>query len=207
MTDHRPIIDAGPSLNFLSIKRERLLIGVLGKLSAPETVRAEVLRKARQDPRFRAAGQAWQRLEPGGWLQILSDDETPELAAVVHRITQLPLRERRRHPSDLGELMVVAHAVVAAEAGRTVSVLIDDGVGAQMAAAETRRLARLRSQGRSVGSIRLIHTVTVLQRAAGSPHVPDKAAMRDIYDRFRALDDGLPPIDKTDLLSPPAWPA
>jgi hypothetical protein len=26
----RPIIDAGPSLNFLSINKERLLIGVLG---------------------------------------------------------------------------------------------------------------------------------------------------------------------------------
>lgn len=42
---HRPIIDAGPSLNFLSINKERLLVGVLGPLSAPETVQAEVLRK------------------------------------------------------------------------------------------------------------------------------------------------------------------
>jgi hypothetical protein len=31
----RPIIDAGPGLNFLSINKERLLIGVLGPLSAP----------------------------------------------------------------------------------------------------------------------------------------------------------------------------
>jgi hypothetical protein len=30
---HRPIIDAGPGLNFLSINKERLLIGVLGPLS------------------------------------------------------------------------------------------------------------------------------------------------------------------------------
>lgn len=52
---HRPIIDAGPGLNFLSIHKERLLIGVLGPLSAPETVQAEVFRKARQDERFRAA--------------------------------------------------------------------------------------------------------------------------------------------------------
>lgn len=27
---HRPIIDAGPSLNFLSINKERLLISVVG---------------------------------------------------------------------------------------------------------------------------------------------------------------------------------
>ncbi|MCY1138414.1 hypothetical protein OWR29_10435 [Actinoplanes sp. Pm04-4] len=31
----RPIIDAGPALNFLSINKERLLISVLGKLGAP----------------------------------------------------------------------------------------------------------------------------------------------------------------------------
>ena len=46
---HRPIIDAGPGLNFLSINKERLLIGVLGPLCTPETVQNEVLRKARQD--------------------------------------------------------------------------------------------------------------------------------------------------------------
>jgi hypothetical protein len=34
----RPIIDAGPGLNFLSTNKERLLIGVLGPFSAPETV-------------------------------------------------------------------------------------------------------------------------------------------------------------------------
>jgi hypothetical protein len=49
----RPIIDAGPGLNFLSINRERLLIAVLGPLSAPETVQDEVLRKSQQDSRFR----------------------------------------------------------------------------------------------------------------------------------------------------------
>lgn len=52
---HRPIIDAGPGLNFLSINKERLLIEILGPLSTPETVQDEVLRKARQDARFRSA--------------------------------------------------------------------------------------------------------------------------------------------------------
>lgn len=47
--NHPPIIDAGPALNFLSINKERLLIGVLGRLSAPEIVQDEVFRKSRQD--------------------------------------------------------------------------------------------------------------------------------------------------------------
>jgi hypothetical protein len=199
----RPIIDAGPSLNFLSINQERLLIGVLGKLSVPETVEGEVLRKSRQDERFSAAGKVWSKIKPG-FIRILSDDHTPELAAVVGRITNQPMQARMTQPKDLGEVMVIAHAVVAAEAGDTVTVLIDDGDGARTATSEVRRLERLRLQGNNVGAIRLVSTLTILERAAGT-HVPDKATMRAIYQRMRGLDDGLPPIDKTRLLLPELW--
>ena len=54
---HRPIIDAGPGLNFLSTNQERLLIRVLGKLSAPETVQSEVFNKSQRDERFRPAAR------------------------------------------------------------------------------------------------------------------------------------------------------
>jgi hypothetical protein len=201
----RPIIDAGPSLNFFSINKERLLIGTLGPLSVPETVEAEVLRKSRKDARFRSAATVWRKLTPR-WLQIISDDETPELAAVVHRVTRQPMQERLRHPKDLGEIMVIAHAVVAAQAGDTVTVLIDDGSGARIATSEISRLQRLRSQGHAVGSIRLVSTLTVLERAAGGQHIPDKATMRHIYKQLRDLDDGLPPVETTNLLSPTHWP-
>ncbi|MBP2334013.1 hypothetical protein JOF41_000191 [Saccharothrix coeruleofusca] len=73
---HRPIIDAGPGLNFFSINKERLLIGVLGRLSAPETVQEEVFRKSRQDERFRPAAAVWRKLTPH-WVEVLSDDQTP----------------------------------------------------------------------------------------------------------------------------------
>lgn len=200
----RPIIDAGPGLNFLSINKERLLIAVLGPLSAPETVRDEVLRKSREDDRFRAAATVWRKLT-GRWIQILPDDVTPELATVVHRISGLPMAERLRQSKDLGEIMVIAHAVVAAEAGRPVTVLIDDGLGAAIATSEIRRLRRLGSSGLSVGSITLASTLTVLGRSAGTEHIPNRAAMRDTYRRLRELDDGLPPIEKTDLLSDTLW--
>jgi hypothetical protein len=200
----RPIIDAGPGLNFLSINKERLLIGVLGRLSAPETVRDEVLRKSRQDDRFRAAATVWQKLT-GSWIQILADDVTPELATVVERITRLPMAERMRHGNDLGEIMVIAHAVVAAESGQAVTVLIDDGRGAEIATSEIARLRRLGSSGSSVGSITLVSTLTVLERAAGKEHLPDRTAMRDTYRRLRELDDGLPPIEKTNLLADTLW--
>lgn len=101
---------------------------------------------------------------------------------------------------------MIAHAVVEAESGGAVTVLIDDGAGARIATSEARRLQRLRSNGREVGSIRLISTVTVLQRAAGGKHIPDKATMRDIYERLRAMDNGLPPIATTGLLASTCWP-
>ena len=163
-----------------------------------------MLRKARQDERFRAAADVWRKLTPK-WVQILSDDQTPELAAVVHRITQQPMEERLKHSKDLGETMVVAHAVVAAESGETVTVLIDDGSGAAIAMSEINRLGRLRANGQAVGSIRLVSTLTVLERAAGGQHIPDRAIMYSIYERLRRLDDGLPPIGTTNLLSSTHW--
>ena len=200
----KPIIDAGPGLNFLSIHKERLLIAILGPFSAPESVQGEVLRKSQQDERFRAAATVWRKLATR-WIEILPDDATPELATVVQRVSGLPMDERRRQPKDLGETMVIAHAVVAAESGHSVTILIDDGPGATIATSEIGRLRRLGAGGHPVGSITLANTLTVLRRAAGTEHLPDRAAMRDTYRRLRGLDDGLPPIENTDLLAPKFW--
>jgi hypothetical protein len=205
MVSSRPIIDAGPGLNFLSLNQARLLVSVVGALSAPETVEHEVIRKSRQDQRFRSAERAWRKLAAAKWLQILPDDPTPELEAVVRRITRLPMDQRLTQPKDLGETMVIAHAVVLAEAGETVTILIDDRGGARLAAAEVRRLDRLRVSRQDVGFIILVNTPIILKKAAGTPHIPDKAAMRRLYEQLRGLDDGLPPIDDSGLLNPRLW--
>ena len=200
----RPVIDAGPALNFFSTNQERLLLATLGPISTPETVRDEVLRKARADARFEPAERVWNRL-PARLLEILSDAENPELNAAVTRISQLPMAERSLRQKDYGEIMVIAHAVVAAEAGHTVAGLIDDGEGTRLATTEIERLDRLRTSGSSVGAIRLVGTPTVLERAAGSEHLPDKAAMRKIYEKLRLCDDGLMPIERTRLLASEVW--
>ncbi len=49
------------------------------------------------------------------------------------------MAQRMTRPKDFGEVMVLAHAVVAAEAGESVLVLIDDGAGARAATAESNR--------------------------------------------------------------------
>jgi hypothetical protein len=56
-----------------------------------------------------------------------------------------------------------------------------------------------------VGSIRLVNTLTVLESAVRKQLVPGRAAMRGLYDKLRGLDDGLPPIETTALLSPVLW--
>lgn len=97
------------------------------------------------------------------------------------------MNERRRQAKDLGETMVIAHAVVAAESGQIVTILMDDGPGAQIATLEINRLQRLRSSGQPVGSVVLASTLTVLGRAASTEYLPDRSAMRDTYTRLRGL--------------------
>jgi hypothetical protein len=199
------IVDAGPALNFFSINQERLLIDAVGKISAPEKVGEELIRKARQDGRFKVAAEVWRKLERSQWLDVLDDTVTPALEAAVQRITNVPMAERLKQQKDLGEILVLAHAAVYAEGGADVVVLIDDGGGAALAAIEATRLHRLRSYGRPVGTLSLLNTSLVLERGAGRKYLPDRSAMRQIYTRLRSLDDGLVDIKQTDLLSKRVW--
>lgn len=201
---HRPIIDAGPGLNFLSLNKERLLIAVTGPLSAPEAVQIEVFRKARTEGRFQVAERVWNKLGPT-YMEVLSDELTTELNRTVQRISRMEAERRIRLKRDLGELMVLAHAVVLAEEGHDVTVLIDDSDGRELAEREIRRLDRLRNSGKAVGSIELWGTIEILQKAAASSHIPNRGEMRKLYERLRPLDTGLPPLESTDLLSAEHW--
>lgn len=201
----RVIVDAGPALNFFSINQERVLIHAVGPIAAPESVKSEVERRSRSDRRFARAFGVWAKVEQGGYLKVLSDEITPSLAAAVQRISSLPMAERMRHRKDLGETMVIAHAAVRAEGGADVIVLIDEIEGTRLASAEAARLNRLRTQGRTVGSIAILNTSRVLERAAGSTYLPSRLAMKEIYKRLRACDDGLVEIRQTNLLSAQVW--
>lgn len=200
----RPIIDAGPALSFLAINKERLLLATTGPISTPETVRDEVLSKSAKDRRFAQVERVWNKI-PSRLLDVLPDDPTPELVAALGRISQQPWNQRLATAKDLGETMVVAHAVVHAEAGHQVTVIIDDQGGAALATTEIRRLDRLRQMGRPVGGIALVNTVTILEKAAGGIHLPDRGSMREVYTKLRKNDDGLLPIDRTQLLSSTIW--
>ena len=79
-------MDAGPGLNFFSVNQERLLFSVLGRLRIPETVRDEMLRKARTDARFQQSESVLRKV-PERLLEVLSDDATGPLTRHVERIS------------------------------------------------------------------------------------------------------------------------
>ena len=73
------VLDAGPCLNFFATNNENVLVRVVGKgFRVPETVRAEVKRRSRdqRDARFARAWNVWMRLESNAWIEVLSDSST-----------------------------------------------------------------------------------------------------------------------------------
>lgn len=199
-----PIVDAGPALNFFAAGRQRLLFECIGGVSIPETVRSEIQAKAATDHRFSRAARVVSTVR-ADLLQVLPDDETEDLNHVVQRIEKTPMSQRLRQRRDLGETMVIAHAVAAAERGMDVWILIDEIRGTELAAREQRRLARMQSRGDIVGSLHIISTVTVLERGVLNGKIPDRGEMRRVYGQLSALDDGLIPLDETGLLDKKLW--
>lgn len=197
-------MDAGPGHNFFSVNQERLLFSVLGRLRIPETVRDEMPRKARTDARFQQSESVLRKV-PERLLEVLSDDATGPLTRHVERISGLAIQQRLVLGKDLGETMVVAHAALLAESGSDVIVLMDDRGGQRMASNEARRLDRVRLGGIPAGHLQIITTLTVLERSIRTESMPDKKAMREIYERICPLDDGLPHIDSTNLLTSNRW--
>jgi hypothetical protein len=151
------IIDAGPALTFLARKETtRILYAGLGTadLLAPEQVEREVIRKSRNDKRrFGTAEATWKTIAAANRLTVLPDDETAELAAAIQRLTLMPMSDRMRQQKDLGELLVIAHAAIRAEAGEDLAVLIQERNGTTRPA--PLRCAR-RVRGRCTGRPRLL---------------------------------------------------
>ena len=82
--DPRCVLDAGPCLNFFATSNQNIRVRVVGKgFRVPETVRAEVARRSRdqRDARFARAWNVWMRLESNGWIEVLSGSSTPSLLA------------------------------------------------------------------------------------------------------------------------------
>jgi len=136
------LLDAGPSLNFLAVGQENVLIQAAASanlsLAVPARVEKEILGVS-QDARFgRSPAEAtWRKLRSAGRVDVLDDTLTTEpFIDTVTRISGQPAHERIRTGKSLGEIMVLAHASELAQQGKDVHVLIDEIDGRSRAVRE-----------------------------------------------------------------------
>lgn len=190
-------LDAGPSLNFLAVGQENILIQLAAsrglQLSAPTKVDTEVTGMCK-DPRFAATAalRTWTKLKSAQRVTILSDALTnTAFATAVTRISGMPAHQRVRTPKSLGEIMVGAHASLLAQAGERVYILMDDGDGRRRMKQEVGWLA---GSG-ATGSIDLWSTPRVLKHAGQQPGwIKNGLTWQQVYTQMRPFDNGLPPL-------------
>lgn len=190
------LLDAGPSLNFLAVGQQNILIQAATsqqlQLVAPARVDNEIVGMCCND-RFKntAVLRTWSTLKASKRVQILPDElNTWAFTEAVTRISGIPARDRIRSTKSLGEIMVLAHASVYVQLGHQVFVLIDD----RDARRRTGREAQwLHSEGFEKQLI-LWSTPQVLQEAGRHEGwITGDLNWEQVYDRMTAYDDGLPP--------------
>jgi hypothetical protein len=113
---------------------------------------------------------------------MLSDDpEDKSLVRQVERVAGIPMVRRVKEPKDLGETLVLAHALRMTAEGQSVVVLIDESEGTKKA--------------RMYG-LKILTTVGVLAAAAGYGLIQDRREMQTRYESIAEYDDGLPGWDR-----------
>lgn len=194
------LLDAGPSLNFLAVGQQNILVKAAEsqklQLATPQRVDAEVEGMAK-DARFAntAVLSTWRKLRTTGRLQILDDSLTTQnLIDAVTRISGMPAKDRMRSRKSLGEIMVLAHASVFAQQGQQVFVLIDERDGRRRARHEQAWLKRQNAPGTLV-----LWSTPMMLREAGrqTDWIVGDLTAQAVYDRMRKFDDGFGPLDLT----------
>ncbi|WP_426560405.1 hypothetical protein ACPPVT_11705 [Angustibacter sp. McL0619] len=186
------LLDAGPALNFLAVGQENVLIQTAAshrlQLATAARVDNEVTGMAK-DARFyrTAVKRTWQTLKSTGRLEVLVDDTTDRaFGEAIERLSGVPAEVRVRTRKSLGEIMVLAHASVLAQAGADAFVLIDDGDARKRARTEADWLV---ADG-TTGVLRVWSTRQVLSQADPA-WITDKQTWQRVYTAMRAFDDGL----------------
>ena len=183
------ILDTGPCLNFLAVNQGHLLRQVLeakyDSLLVPREVATEISDKSAEVKKFARAAPIFSGMVRASIIEILESDAENDAALVqaIKVVSKLPpsqLLTRRR--KDLGETMVVAHAIKLRAAGYEVTLVIDDGGGRRLAA---------KHDFPTMGTVRILAT-------AANMGLANRAEMKKIYERLRPsgggepMDDGLP---------------
>jgi hypothetical protein len=182
------LLDTGPALTFISGGYRDLLMKVLelrdAELAAPETVIDEIDNKSQHGTFAGAIGVVEGWLSSGDITRLADDPADQELARCVQKVAGASMAERMLTARDLGETMVIAHAMRLQANGETVVALIEEWRGQD-------RATRM--------GVRFTDTQGILKTAAQYGLVKDRGEMRKIWDVLRPLDLSLVHWDQTIL--------
>lgn len=193
------ILDAGPCITFCAAAKQALLVEVLqrgsNRLHVPDVVDDEVGKRGSNRRDFPASTvNNWRLLTEHAYIGVLDSSVTTEdadaLSNAVKKLTGTPLAQRLTESKDLGEIMVIAHAMVRKDRGEDVYVVIDEHRGQKLA---------------SKFGIKVIDTAWILSSAVKRGLIADRGEMRKTYDTLRLYDAGLVRIDQTALLKKALW--
>lgn len=193
------ILDAGPCITFCAASKQNLLIEVLqrgsNQLHVPDVVDDEVGKRGSNRRDFPPATvNNWRLLTEHDYIGILdsstSSEDAEALSDAVKKLSGTPLAERLTQSRDLGEILVIAHAMVRKDRGEDVFVIIDEHRGQKLA---------------SRFGIKVIDTAWILSSAVKRGLIADRGEMRKTYEVLRQYDAGLVHIDQTSLLKNALW--
>lgn len=170
------------------------LRSVTASLAMPADVVQEIRDKTEEDGRFRGSDRALDWALRNGHIAELDSRSgvDPDVDRYVSAILGMPHERQPARAKDIGERMVIAHALARRNRGERVIVLIDDGGGQLLA-----RQHGFKPRG----------TLHVLHRAARLGLVADWPEIREIYLRLRPepgssqapKDHGLLPLTDSDV--------
>lgn len=156
-----------------------------GPLYVPREVATEISDKSADSQKFSKAVRVFDAFVRDSMIEVLESDAENDLELVqaIRTVSPLPPSEllvRRR--KDLGEIMVVAHAIKLRDHGHEVSLVVDDRGG---------RVLAKQHNFETISTVRILGT-------AASLGLIDYASMKKTYERLRPsngsepMDDGLP---------------
>ncbi|WP_328467851.1 hypothetical protein [Streptomyces sp. NBC_00448] len=183
------VLDAVICVHFVGANLQRLLVDVLRAaqlvLLVPEEVHQEVLGKARK---YGSIETPWRRLVASDCVRVLpalrAATASPRVVEVFEEIRGLQFEKALRRPKDLGEAVVIAHAVEFVERGHEVFVAIDDQEGQATSARY---------------DLTVLTIEQVLQLAILHGKFPTEGELKRAYARLRSYGDGLVDYGRTEL--------
>lgn len=183
------IFDAGPIVGFAAAGQLTLLVEVFDRLRMQRVVPFAVDKEVRRQSRkYAAVSRRWPAAVISGRFEVLNE---VAVGLADQRVVLEAARLRDTDPDsalsaqrDLGEIVTVAHAVVARNDGLQIAVSTDDSYGARLAGAE--KLPNL-------------DTVAILRLAIRLGLITAKPDLQTLY-RALCRYSHLPPLTTTGLL-------